>query len=62
MADIISFKKAKKQQLKNKSQGMCQHGHHQWEVVKENPFDVKQGGLLTLYRCRRCKKEKTKIH
>jgi hypothetical protein len=28
-------------------------------VVKENQFDVKQGKLVTLYRCARCGATKT---
>ncbi|VAW96842.1 hypothetical protein MNBD_GAMMA23-1345 [hydrothermal vent metagenome] len=52
MADILPFKKPK---LKDKHKGktLCKSGFHKWEVVN-NPFDVKQGKLITLYRCSRC--------
>lgn len=33
---------------------MCRHGFHKWKVDKERRFDVKQGKLLTVYRCERC--------
>lgn len=59
MADILPFKKPDK---KRPSKGMCQHGFHKWEVCKAKQFDVKQGKLVTVYRCARCGKEKVKAH
>lgn len=60
MADIISFKKQKNKRLKAKSSTLCANGHHAWEVCKDKHFDVKQGKLVTVYRCKRCRKEKVK--
>lgn len=61
MSNVLPFKR---KSLKEKHQGktLCKHGHHKWQVVTENKFDVKQGKLVTLYRCSRCGKEKTSLH
>lgn len=59
MADIIPFKK-KKLSEKFKGRDLCKSGFHKWEVVSENKFDVKQGRLVTAYRCVRCGAEKNK--
>lgn len=55
MADILPFKKPRAKPL-----GLCQHGHHKWEIWKDRQFDVKQGRLLTTFRCARCGQEKVK--
>jgi len=61
MADIIPFKKPT---LKDKHRGntLCRRGHHKWVVENNRQFDVKQGELLTAYRCTRCDKIKVKKH
>ncbi len=33
---------------------LCKSGFHKWEVGQQNPFDVKRGKLVTVYRCKRC--------
>lgn len=59
MADILRFKKTSlKEQHKGKT--LCRHGHHKWVVEKDTQFDVKQGRLVTLYRCVRCNRTRTK--
>jgi hypothetical protein len=60
MAEILRFKKPS---LKEKHQGktLCLHDFHKWQIVTERKFDVKQGRLVTLYRCQRCGKEKTEL-
>lgn len=60
MGDVVRFKKPK---LSEKYRGstLCRNGHHKWEVVKENQFDVKQGRLVTLYKCKRCGRTKSKL-
>ncbi len=57
MGDIIPFKKPK---LSEKHQGntLCRRGFHKWELVNEQKFDVKQGKLVTVYRCKRCGQQK----
>jgi len=57
MAEILSFKKAKKARDQGQSP-LCREGFHKWLAVKDTRFDVKQGKLLTLFRCQRCGKEK----
>jgi hypothetical protein len=57
MADILKFKK-KKLSEKHKGKTLCRSGFHKWEVIKEKQFDVKQGRLVTVYRCIRCGKRK----
>lgn len=59
MGDVIRFDQARK---KKPRRGMCQHDIHKWRVVSESRFDVKQGRLVTVYRCEHCGKEKVKEH
>jgi hypothetical protein len=61
MADIIPFRKPS---LKEKYKGntLCRNGHHKWVVDKDRQFDVKQGKLVTLYRCSRCGKTRLRSH
>lgn len=57
MGDVIAFKK--KAHIK-KQQGniLCKRGFHKWQIDKEKQFDVKQGRLVTVYKCKRCAKVK----
>ena len=57
MAEILPFKKRKLSEI-NKGRSLCREGFHKWRVVKERIFDVKQGRLVTEYRCSRCGKAK----
>ena len=59
MSDILPFKK-KSLKEKHKGNTLCRNGHHKWVVDKEKQFDVKQGKLVTLYRCARCGKTRTR--
>lgn len=38
---------------------LCRNGHHRWKVWKNLPFDVRQGKLVTVYRCERCGKQRS---
>ena len=58
MADILPFKKPKARE-KHQGKTLCLRGFHKWEIVTEKQFDVKQGKLMTLYRCVRCGAQKT---
>lgn len=60
MAKILSFKKPAPRE-KNRGKTLCLHDFHKWQVVAERKFDVKQGRLVTQYRCARCGKEKTEL-
>ncbi len=55
MADVLPFKK-KSLKEKHKGKTLCRNGHHKWQVETEKRFDVKQGKLVTSYRCVRCGK------
>jgi hypothetical protein len=57
MADILPFRK-KTPAEKHKGKTLCRSGFHKWQIVTEKKFDVKQGRLVTVYRCKRCGKEK----
>ncbi len=59
MGDVIKFKKPDLAK-KAKAHTMCKRNFHKWQVVTEQKFDVKQGKLVTLFRCGHCGKEKTK--
>jgi hypothetical protein len=61
MARVLPFKKPSLKQ-KHKGKTLCRNGHHKWTVDKERQFDVKQGRLVTLYRCSRCGKTRTRAH
>ncbi|MEH6586418.1 MAG: hypothetical protein V7720_07660 [Halioglobus sp.] len=61
MADVIPFQKPSLKE-KHKGKTLCKHGHHKWAVDTEKKFEVKQGRLVTVYRCIRCDKRKVKAH
>jgi hypothetical protein len=58
MGEVVPFKKPKSAD-KHRGKFMCRSGFHKWEIVQEKQFDVKQGRLVTLFRCRRCGATKT---
>ncbi|MCU7851248.1 MAG: hypothetical protein KZQ80_03455 [Candidatus Thiodiazotropha sp. (ex Monitilora ramsayi)] len=58
MPKILKFKKPKASD-KHKGKGLCREGFHKWVVDKQSVFDVKQGRLVTRYRCSRCGKTRT---
>jgi hypothetical protein len=60
MAEIIPFAPAKKKKHNTPNRSvLCQNGHHRWVVWQKKPFDVKQGKLITIYRCERCGAERS---
>jgi hypothetical protein len=61
VADVLPFRK-KSLKEKHKGETLCRHGHHKWEVDKAKQFDVREGRLVTVYRCRRCDKVRVKSH
>ncbi|MDH5386911.1 MAG: hypothetical protein OEY06_00515 [Gammaproteobacteria bacterium] len=60
MSNILPFKRPKPAE-KHKGKFLCQSGHHKWQIDQERKFDVKQGRLVTLYRCARCTARKTEV-
>jgi hypothetical protein len=59
MGDVIPFRKPPLAE-KHKGNTLCRHGHHKWVVDKTRRFDVKEGRLVTLYRCIRCGKQRVR--
>ncbi len=59
MAEVIPFRRPSPGD-KHRGTTLCRHGHHKWQVDKERQFDVKQGRLVTVYRCSRCGKTRVK--
>jgi len=60
MGDIVKFKKPSAAD-KNRGKTLCARGFHKWVVVSERKFDVRQGKLVTLYKCERCGAQKTQL-
>ena len=60
MSNILHFRK-KTGAEKSKGKTLCANNHHKWKVQTERKFDVRQGKLVTEYRCQRCGKLKTKL-
>jgi hypothetical protein len=57
--NIIQLRKVKQKRAEGKT--LCGSGFHQWETQKKSMFDVKQGKLVTLERCKRCNETRTKL-
>ncbi|HWV16743.1 MAG TPA: hypothetical protein VN030_15035 [Cellvibrio sp.] len=57
MTNILPFKRPS-DFVKHKGKTLCRSGFHKWEVVKDKQFDVKQGKLVTIYKCARCGEQK----
>lgn len=53
MGEVIPFRRPKASEL-HKGKTLCRNNLHKWEVWKDKQFDVKQGKLVTIYRCARC--------
>lgn len=53
MGDVLPFAKPNPAD-KAKGKTLCRHGFHKWRVDKRRRFAVKEGKLLTVYRCERC--------
>jgi len=60
MGDVIPFKKPSPFD-KHKGKTLCRSGFHKWVVVKDNQFDVKQGKLVTVFKCSRCGEQKIEM-
>ena len=60
MSKILEFRKPSAK-AKNKGKTLCLHDFHKWKAVTKTKFDVKQGKLVSVFRCERCGKEKTQL-
>lgn len=61
MSNILPFKKPSPF-VKHKGKTLCKSGFHKWVIQTEKQFDVKQGKLVTVYRCIRCHEQKVEAH
>lgn len=57
MGNILPFKKPSPFD-KHKGKSLCKSGFHKWVILKDKQFDVKQGKLVTVYKCARCAEQK----
>ncbi|HKK13939.1 MAG TPA: hypothetical protein VKA14_04690 [Gammaproteobacteria bacterium] len=53
MSNVVRFKRPKPAE-RHRGNTLCRRGFHKWQPVPATPFDVKDGRLVTRYRCRRC--------
>ncbi|MEJ2345117.1 MAG: hypothetical protein P8076_00680 [Gammaproteobacteria bacterium] len=60
MGELLKFKKPKASE-KHRGKSLCRSGFHKWEALAATPFDVKQGKLVTRYRCARCGTVRTEV-
>ncbi|MEX1670503.1 hypothetical protein AB4876_16405 [Zhongshania guokunii] len=60
MGEVIPF--ARRPKGPKAVSSLCREGHHKWQVDKVKQFDVKQGKLVTVYRCERCGQKKITAH
>ena len=60
MAEILPFRRPSLKE-KHKGNTLCRHGHHKWVLDQKKQFDVKQGKLVTVFRCSRCDKRKLSL-
>jgi hypothetical protein len=56
MSNIIHLTTARQAHQRTRASGVtyCRSGFHQWQIVIEQRFDVREGKLLTVERCTRC--------
>ncbi|AOV17620.1 hypothetical protein BJI67_11610 [Acidihalobacter aeolianus] len=61
MGDVVPFRRPSASE-KHRGNTLCRRGFHKWVVEKDKRFDVKQGRLVTVYRCARCGKDRIEAH
>ncbi len=54
MGEVIPFRKRSGGPARPENRMLCRSGFHRWVVIKDSAFDVKEGKLVTVYRCQRC--------
>ena len=63
MTNIINLHTARRTRLQARAKAvtLCHSGFHKWQPVKDQPFKVYNGKLLTTERCPRCNRERTRL-
>ena len=63
MEKPTNLAKFRKQRRKEQGSGntLCRSGFHQWKDDGAKQFDVKQGRLVSVQRCARCKITRTRV-
>lgn len=63
MNNLIHLQTARRERRQTRAKGitLCKSGFHKWQPVKDQPFKVHNGKLLTAERCTRCNEERTKL-
>lgn len=61
MGDVLPFRKPKPSD-KRRNKTLCKSGFHKWKIDPSQRFDVKQGKLVTVYRCVRCSAIRRELH
>ena len=59
MNNVIKLRTVRQARAKGKT--LCGHGFHKWTLVTGKRFDVRQGKLMTVERCKRCNEERTRL-
>lgn len=60
MGEVIPFKRPPRRG-RGDGRALCASGFHKWKAVPERRFDVKRGKLVTMERCERCGKVRTRL-
>jgi hypothetical protein len=63
MEKPTNLDKFRKQRRKARGSGstLCRSGFHQWKDDETKQFDVKQGRLVSVQRCARCNRTRTRV-
>ena len=63
MEKPTALNKFRKQRRKERGSGntLCRSGFHQWQDEPKKQFDVKQGQLVSVQRCARCDKTRSRV-
>lgn len=60
MGKVIRFRRPSAGE-KSEGRTLCTSGFHKWKLASEGRFDVKRGKLVTVERCERCGKLRTRL-
>ena len=61
MGDVIPFGRSGRRRKRAEGRTLCRNGFHKWEPLPEQRFDVREGRLVTVFRCRRCGLERNRL-